>query len=156
MKQLTLASLVGLAVLAGVPGELPQARAAHYRAYYSARMHGNGYTYRRYYYYSKTYHQYRQHVAVYHPAQPRYVYYYNPYKGRYWGRYDCVSGGYSLLKECDQKPTLGEIPDSAFPKPGPMPPAEPGDDEAMLPPPEAGSGQAPTMPPSTGGCPSKT
>jgi hypothetical protein len=75
------------------------------------------------------------------------VYYYNPYKGKYWGRYGLAAGGYSLLAEGDKKPTLGEIPEEAFPRPGRMPPAEPGDDEPMLPPPESFAGKMPPPPP---------
>jgi hypothetical protein len=78
---------------------------------------------------------------VYYPRRPRYVYYYNLYKGRY----DLEAGGYSQLAPQDRKPQLCQIPESAFPPPGPMPPAEP-DGEEMLPPPEAGSGSTPTAP----------
>ncbi len=54
-------------------------------------------------------------------SYPKYVYYYNPYKRVYWGRYDLEAKGYSLLEEKDRKEKLADIPESAFPKPGPMP-----------------------------------
>jgi hypothetical protein len=121
---------------------VPPAQASPYRGYYTAKYRGPGYSCRKYWYWSMTYGGYRSHYAVYSPQRPRYVYYYNPYKGRYWGRYDLAAGGYSTLAPPDRKPQLGQIPESAFPPPGPMPPAEPGGEE-MPSPPEAGPGTPP-------------
>jgi hypothetical protein len=137
-----MAGLVGLAALVGMGAAASPARASQYSGYYTPKYRGPGYSYRKYWYWSKTYGGYRNHYAVYHPSRPGYVYYYNPYKGRYWGRYDLQIGGYSTLAPQDRKAQLSQIPESAFPPPGPMPPAEP-DGEEMLPPPEAGLGTAP-------------
>jgi hypothetical protein len=146
MRRQVLAGLLGLATLLGGGVSLPQARAAVYQGYYTAKAQGHGYAYRKCYYYSKAKGGYRYHVAVYHPARPRYVYYYNPSKGKYWGRYDLAAGGYSLLAEGDQRATPGEISESAFPRPGRMPPPEAGDEEPMLPPPESFVGNMPRAP----------
>lgn len=103
---------------------------------YSPVYKGTGYKYRTYSYYSPTYRQVRKHYVVYRPSQPRYVYYYNPYTRKYWGRYDRQTGLYSQLANADKKATISEIPESAFPPGGAMPPAEPGDETPMPPPPE--------------------
>jgi hypothetical protein len=89
---------------------------------------------------------------VYHPARPRYVYYYTPFQGPYWGRYDLRTCGYSLLAPEDRKALIGDIPEAAFPPPGRMPPPEEGIDEPMPPPPEVlgGAGNAPALPPASG------
>jgi len=139
-------ALAAVAALAAA-GDPPAARAglAAGGGYYSARQQGPGYSYRQYHYYSRQAGGYRHHVAVYHPRAPRYVYYYNPYKRRYWGRYDLATGGYSLLAVPDRRETLSEIPESAFPPAGPMPPEEDGGDP-MLPPPEPGPEPGPTTP----------
>jgi hypothetical protein len=53
------------------------------------------------------------------------VYFYNPYKKHYWGRCPVDHGGkpvYSMLAEKDRKGDLEEIPESAFPPPGNVPP----------------------------------
>jgi hypothetical protein len=65
------------------------------------------------------------------------VYYYNPYKRVYWGRYDLESKGYSLLEEKDRKEKLADIEESAFPKPGPMPPDPESTDGSKIPAPPA-------------------
>lgn len=95
------------------------------------------------YYYSCYYYQptyggaYKSHRVIYYPSRPRYVYYYNPYKGRYWGRYDLQEKGYSLLKEEDRKEKLSEVPESAFPAPGKMPPLPESKDGVEITPPPA-------------------
>jgi hypothetical protein len=128
---------VGLAVLAALGTAASPARAPRpSRGDYTPKYRGPGYSYRKCWYWSKAHGGYRNHYAVYYPRRPRYVYYYNPYKGRYWGRSDLEAGGYSTLTPQDRKPKLCQIPESAFPPRGPMPPAEP-DGEEMPPPPEA-------------------
>jgi hypothetical protein len=123
-----------------------------YRQYYSSyRYHSSQRYYYSNYYYQPTYNYsgYRYHYAIYYPSQPRYVYYYNPYKRVYWGRFDlqgCCGQQYSLLAENDRKEQLKEIPESAFPKPGPMPKVpEATDGTTMLPPPA----ELPVVAPST-------
>jgi hypothetical protein len=118
--------------------------ANYYRQYYTpVWTYSPAYTY----YYTTYYYQvavaqptYYYHYCIYYPAQPTYIYYYNPYTQVYWGRYKIGSKdnkGYSILAEKDRKKELKDIPESAFPEPGPMPKIpESKDGEAMLPPPE--------------------
>lgn len=90
-------------------------------SYYPQRS----YYYTTYYYKpTPTYSTYSYHYCIYYPSRPRYVYYYNPHRGYYWGRCDLQGKPgeqYSLLAEADRKSNLDEIPESAFPKPGAMP-----------------------------------
>lgn len=74
----------------------------------------------------------RYHYCVHVPSRPRYVYYYNPVRRVYWGRYDIEAKGYSMLKEEDRKDKLEDIPESAFPEPGEMPDAPDSDGTAKL------------------------
>ena len=128
------------------------ASAGHYGTYsYSATR---GYGYRTYSYYSYSFKAYRTHVAVYHPKQPTFVYYYNPHSGRYWGRFNTETGKYQLLAEADRKPTLAEIDEKAFQPEGPMP-TEEKDGESLLPPPEPTADAAKPQPatkPTSGSC----
>jgi len=126
----TLRSL-GLACVLAVglaPGLEAQATTYYTRQYYSSwRKHPTRTYYYRYYYYkpATTYVGYKHHYAIYYPQRPKYVYFYNPYKKVYWGRCPVQTGGkgqYSLLAEKDRKGNIDEIPESAFPKPGPLPP----------------------------------
>ncbi len=108
----------------------PVAQAGTYtvRQYYSTwRKHPQRSYHYRYYYYkpSLSYSGYRHHYAIYYPSRPRYVYFYNPYKKVYWGRCPVQTNGqpqYAMLAEKDRKANLEEIPEAAFPKPGPVPP----------------------------------
>src|SRR5262245_5824175 len=96
----------------------------YYRQYYSSWSYyrTSNYHYCRYYYYpTARATTYSYHYVISYPSQPRYYYYYNPTSGNYWGRYDTQEKGYSLLAEKDRKAKLSDIPESAFPKPGPMP-----------------------------------
>jgi hypothetical protein len=99
------------------------------------------------YYYTTYYYQtyvtsttYSYHYCIYYPSQPSYIYYYNPSTAAYWGRYEVGSKGdkrYSLLAEKDRKKEVKDIPNSAFPEAGKMPPIPGSDDKvAMEPPPE--------------------
>ena len=107
-----------------VPGTAQAGR--YYRQRYSSWSY---HPTRSYYYTRYTYHPvvstttttYKFHYAIHYPTRPRYVYYYNPVRRVYWGRYDIQEAGYSLLKEEDRKEKLDDIPESAFPKPGEMP-----------------------------------
>jgi hypothetical protein len=115
-------AVLALAALAG-PAQ------AHYgRQYYGGWSYypDYGYYYRSYYYQPYSgYDGYNYHYCIYYPSQPSYVYYYNPYKHYYWGRLDLEAKGdnrYSLLEEKDRKASVKDIPESAFPKPGKMPP----------------------------------
>jgi len=92
--------------------------------YHSARR----YHYRKFYYKPQvSYSGYQYHYCIHYPAthypqRANYVYYYNPVARTYWGRYDLEQKGYSMLAEKDRKAKLADIPESAFPKPGKMPP----------------------------------
>jgi hypothetical protein len=122
-----LACLIGVCVLTSAWGL--EAQGAYYtaRQYYSSwrKYPQREYYYRVYYYKpTPTYAGYRHHYVVYTPAQPRYFYYYNPYRRVYWGRCPVQNDGkglYSMLAEADRKPTLEEIPEKAFPQPGALP-----------------------------------
>lgn len=126
-KSLSLLALIAVAVLGGlsVASNPPSADAYYgYRQYYSSWRYypSRTYYYRSYYYKPyASYTGYKHHYCVYYPSRPSYVYYYNPYKQTYWGRYDLENKGYSLLAEEDRKQKLEDIPESAFPKAGEMP-----------------------------------
>ncbi len=83
---------------------------------------GHRYYYRSYYYKPyTTYTKYNYHYCIHYPSRPRYVYYYNPYRRVYWGRYDLEQKGYSELAAEDRKGKLEDISEDAFPEPGAMP-----------------------------------
>jgi hypothetical protein len=94
------------------------------------------------YYYKPypTYASYHYHYGIYYPSQPRYVYYYNPYSRHYWGRFDTEGKEgeqYALLAEKGREEQRKDVPESAFPKPGAMPPIpEAKDGVAIEPPPK--------------------
>jgi hypothetical protein len=88
------------------------------------------------YYYRPGEGDYKAHRCIYYPSQPRYIYYYNPYRSNYWGRYDLEARGYAILAEGNRSDHLSSIPESAFPKPAEMPAIpESSDTEEMLAPP---------------------
>jgi hypothetical protein len=100
------------------------AQAQYGRQYYTTWSYYPTYGYYyTYYRYQPTYTTttYSYHYCTYYPSRPRYVYYYNPVRRVYWGRYDLEEQGYSLLEEKDRKENLDDIPETAFPKPGKMP-----------------------------------
>jgi hypothetical protein len=142
-------STLGLLLLFSLLMASTAAAALAGRHYYSSWSYAPTYTYYyRYYYYKPVpdFDGYKYHYAIYYPAQPRYVYYYNPYASYYWGRYDLEAKGYSVLAEGDRKKNLKEIPESAFPKPGEMPAIPESKDGERIPTIEAGDlprGEAP-------------
>jgi hypothetical protein len=120
--------LVKLLVLAGAVAVAAfgvwSARAAFTgRQYYDAwRSSGKGYYFSVHHYKpSRDAAGYLTNYAVWHPSLPRYVYYYNPAKKTYWGRYNVQTKGYSLLAEKDRTGRLRDIPDKAFPPEGELP-----------------------------------
>ncbi len=125
--QSTLRKLVLMAVVVGLTFvSISQRAEAGYgqRQYYSSwgYSNSNSYYYTSYYYRPvATVESYHRHYCVYYPSQPRYVYYYNPSRRVYWGRYDLKEKGYSLLAEEDRKEKLTDIPEEAFPAPASMP-----------------------------------
>jgi len=97
------------------------------------------------YYYREYYYKpapaattYRYHAVIYYPSKPQYYYYYNPYKERYWGRFDRSCDGYSKLAEADQKAKVSDIAETAFPKPEQMPDIPESSDSVKMDPPPAG------------------
>ncbi len=129
--------LVALGLGAGTAMTNTASAAPAHRHYYSSWSYQPQRTYYYSYYYYKPYSSYdgyRYHYSIYYPSRPRYVYYYNPVRKVYWGRYDLEEKGYSLLDEKDRKGNLDAIPEEAFPKPGAMPPIpDAEDDERMIP-----------------------
>lgn len=116
---LSVVTLVGLA-------SMPTSAEAGHRSSYSRPTFHKNYHVRQYTYYSNHHRAYRSHHAFYFNHKPKHVYFYNPHKRAWWGRYDLETGGYSLLKEQDRKAELSDIPEHAFPKPGKMPAEETG------------------------------
>jgi len=120
-KQLTMAAVLAATFLVTSFAAI-QADAGYQNyspwSYYPAKS----YYYSKYYYKpTPTYVGLKHQFCIYRPAQPRYIYYFNPYRKVYWGRYDVEKKGYSLLAAKDQKADLDAIPESAFPSPAKMP-----------------------------------
>ncbi len=118
--------VIALVMVSAVSAFANVSEAGH-RQYYSSWSYYPSTTY----YYSTYYYQpqqnssgYNYHYCISYPAQPRYVYYYNPHSRVYWGRLDLEGKDgnvYSILKEEDRKEKLSDIPETAFPKPAAMP-----------------------------------
>ncbi len=130
VKQTCVLGAVMLAAVAVTPAE---ANSYYVRQYYTGWYKP---TYRTYFYKpTPTYVGYQYHYVIYYPSRPNYYYYYNPYKGVYWGRAEispCGEVKYSLLEEKDRKANLAEIPEKAFPKAGPMPPVPESTDKTPM------------------------
>lgn len=97
------------------------------RQYYGAwqKQPKTDYYYRNLYYKpTANYAGYKHHYVIYHPQRPKHYYFYNPYKKSYWGRCSTSYGDnptYSMLEDEYRKPSLGDIPESAFPTPSALP-----------------------------------
>ena len=112
--------LAGSLILTAKPAE---ANFFFRRQYYSGWSYrpATSYHYRRYYYTpSVSTYTHSYHYVIYYPSRPRYYYYYNPVRRVYWGRFEMDEKGkgvgYSKLAREDQKGSLDDIPESAFPK----------------------------------------
>src|SRR5271155_192423 len=113
---MSLPKLLSVAVVLILAQAVP-AQAAPRQFYDTSWQKKGGYYYREYYYKpTPTAATYRYHAVIYYPSKPKYYYYYNPYKERYWGRFDRTCDGYSTLAEDDQRIKVSDIPESAFPK----------------------------------------
>ena len=129
--------LVAVALVAALAGSVAVG-GYQVRQYYSGwQKHPTaGYAYRTYYYKpTEDYSGYKHHYVVYTPKDPNHYYYYNPYKKQYWGRCPSQCGGkplYSMLAEQDRRPTIGEIPPNAFPKPSAAPSIPESTDKTQL------------------------
>jgi hypothetical protein len=149
---------VGAAALLAVSALIGATKAG---SYYYRQYYGGWNYYPQYGYYYNTYHYqpyenyegYNYHYSIYYPSYPNYVYYYNPYQHQYWGRLD-IKGKpghqYSLLAQQDRKKSLKDIPESAFPEAGKMPPIPESKDgtpmEAVRDLPKPGTGSGPSLP----------
>jgi hypothetical protein len=109
--------------------------------YYAPRQYYSGwqkparstYAYRTYYYKpAADYAGYKHHYVI---QKGDHCYFYNPYSQQYWGRCPSQCHGqpqYSLLPPEWRKPQLSEIPESAFPVLGDLPPIPESDGSAIL------------------------
>jgi hypothetical protein len=122
MKLVKILALAGAVALVAALGVM-FARSGYGRQYYGGwQPSGKGY-------YFSTHHYrpaagdltFRTNYAIFYPETPRYIYYYNPVKGTYWGRFDVKTKAYSLLAEKDRAGRLKDIPEKAFPPEGPLP-----------------------------------
>jgi hypothetical protein len=133
MKRFQFFALAGAVALVVALGVSP-ARAGVARQYYSGWQHGpRGCWYTTYYYKpSAGYPGYCHNYALWYPLAPNFVYYFNPSKGTYWGRFDLKTKGYSLLAEKDRTGQLKDISESAFPEEGPLPQVPDAKDDLTL------------------------
>ena len=114
--------ILGVAVLvSGLSAATVQAQSYAPRQYYGSWQSAPKYSYRTYYYKPfPSYSGYRHHYCIHVPSQPKYVYFYNPYKKQYWGRCTLERDGesaYSQLPQEARQPQLSQIPESSFPPP---------------------------------------
>jgi hypothetical protein len=133
MKSFQLFALAGAVALVAALG-VSSAQAGFGRQYYGGwRPSGHGYSFSTYHYNPyASYPSYCYNYAIWYPTTPRYVYYFNPYKGTYWGRFDVLTKGYSLLAEKDRAGQLKDIPEKAFPAAGPLPQVPDAKDQLTL------------------------
>jgi hypothetical protein len=98
--------------------------------------HSQGFSYRPYYYKpDPEFVGFKHHYVIHYQAQPQYNYFYNPYNKQFWGRCPVATEGkpsYSLLAAKDRSGDINKIPESAFPKPGAMPPIPESNDGATM------------------------
>lgn len=119
----------------------PMARRQYYSSW-SYKPQRSYYVSRYNYKPTTSYQSYNYHYCVYYPRTystqqrySRYVYYYNPVRKVYWGRFDLEGKDgeqYSLLKDADRKENLDDIPEKAFPKPSKMPVIPESEDMASI------------------------
>ena len=134
-RTLLLSAVVGVCALMAPAQEAEAGYGYGGRQYYTSWSYypSRTYYYSTYYYKpTVSYPTYSYHYCVYYTSQPNYVYYYNPVKRVYWGRYDVEKKGYSMLKPEDRKEKLDDIPQSAFPEPSKMPPIPESEDDVAI------------------------
>jgi hypothetical protein len=84
------------------------------------------------------------------------VYYFNPYTGTYWSRFNLQTKGDSPLAEKDRAGQLKDIPEKAFPAEGPLPQVPDATDKLTLAEPielPAAAADSPTDAPAEGALP---
>ena len=135
----TRSTILAVVLSLGLVPLLSGATQASPRQYYGAwsKHPTRSYYYRTYYYKPTADHiGYKYHYVIYYPSQPKYYYYYNPYRKVYWGRcpvkYSADTGYYSHLSENDQKGKLSEIDEKAFPPMTKLPPIPDSKDKTPL------------------------
>jgi hypothetical protein len=134
MKAIRLLTLAGAVALTAAL-VVPSARAGlAARQYYSGWRHSSqGYWFSTHYYKPYAdYPSYCTNYCIYYPGAPKFVFYFNPYRGTYWGRFNVQTKGYSLLAEKDRAGRLKAIPEKAFPKEGELPPVPDSKDKVQL------------------------
>lgn len=107
------------------------------RQYYGAwQKSQRGFHFRPYYYKpTPNFVGFRHHFVIHTPSRPKHLFFYNPRSKKFWGRCPTETNGkaaYSLLAEKDRKGDLAEIPESAFPEPGELPPVPDSSDGLLL------------------------
>lgn len=108
------------------------------RQFYSGwqfQQQGNFYHRNLYYKPTPDFHGFKHHHVIRPQHDPKHLYFFNPYKGQFWGRCPADYGDkpvYSLLAPKDRKATLEEIPESAFPKAAALPPIPESTDGELL------------------------
>ena len=122
-RDLVVAACLAVGLALGSATEASAALRQYYSGwtYYSAR----GYYYRTHYYKPEPeYLGYRHQYCIHYTTQPRYLYFFDPEERAYWGRFDtrgAPGAQYSVLAEEDRREKLTDIPETAFPPPGPIP-----------------------------------
>src|SRR5262249_12025200 len=97
----------------------PASAAGPRQLYSPCEMHENGYLYSVYHFRPDAQQEkYDWHQAIVYAKQPRYVYFYNPAAEKFWGRFDRLTGGCSVLPDRDQADRVSAIAPVAFRKPG--------------------------------------
>ena len=132
--------VLAIALLTGVIATTRVSAADHHTRQFfgSWHKHPKGFSYRPYYY--KPHQQFtgfKHHYVIHfhHGQHQNHNYFYNPYKQQFWGRCPVETNGkesYSLLAEKDRGGDINKIAESAFPKPGKMPPIPESTDGATL------------------------
>jgi hypothetical protein len=74
---------------------------------------------------------YKFHYVIRLKSEPQYLYFYNPATKFFWGRFDSVKRGYSILVGNDRVSRMSDLSTAKFPEPGPMP-AIPGSSDGVL------------------------
>ena len=135
VRHILLANVLTAIYLASAPA-LAADHSGSRQSFGDWHKHQRGFSYRPYYY--KPHPQFvgfKHHYVIHHNARPQHNYFYNPYKKQFWGRCPVATEGkpsYSLLAEKDRNGDINQIPETAFPKPGPMPPIPESTDGATL------------------------